>query len=106
MDEIKKHLDKLISLCNKYNVDKLYVFGSALTSSFDKENSDIDLLVNLSIVDSIERGEALIGLWSDLETVFNRKVDLVTEDSIRNPYLKSNIDYTKKLIYEREEVPV
>jgi predicted nucleotidyltransferase len=106
MDEIKKHLDKLISLCNKYNVDKLYVFGSALTSSFDKENSDIDLLVNLSIVDSIERGEALIGLWNDLEAVFNRKVDLVTEDSIRNPYLKSNIDHTKKLIYEREEVPV
>ncbi len=106
MDEIKNHLDELISLCKKYNVDNLYVFGSALTSSFDKENSDIDLLVNISIADSIDRGEALIGLWNDLEKLFNKKVDLVTENSIRNPYLKAEIDRTKSLIYEREEIPV
>jgi predicted nucleotidyltransferase len=106
MDEINKHLQELISLCRKYNVDSLYVFGSALTSSFDNDKSDIDLLVDISIVDPIERGEALIGLWNHLEELFGRKVDLVTENSLRNPYLKSSIENTKRLIYEREEVSV
>jgi predicted nucleotidyltransferase len=33
---------------------------------------------------------------------FARKVDLLSEPSIRNPYLKANIEQTRKLIYDRE----
>lgn len=46
--------------------------------------------------------EALLSLWDKLEALFKRKVDLLTEDSIRNPYLKSNINRTKKLVYDGE----
>lgn len=63
-------------------------------------------LATLDIDNPADRGEALLSLWDKLEALFNKKVDLLTEDSIRNPYLKSNIDRTKKLFYdgEREKV--
>jgi len=39
-------------------------------------------------------------LWDNLELFFNRKVDLLTDNSIHNPYLRKSIDSTKKLIYD------
>ena len=37
-----------------------------------------------------------------LEAYFKRKVDLVTINSIQNPFLKSNVDSSKELIYDGE----
>ena len=34
-----------------------------------------------------------------LENLFGRKVDLLEEQTIKNPYLKKNVDATKTLIY-------
>lgn len=42
----------------------------------------------------------LLSFWDSLEILFDRKVDLLTEDSINNPYLKKSIESTKKLIYD------
>jgi hypothetical protein len=83
-------------------VDKIYAFGSSITDHFDPITSDIDVVVKIDIEDPADRGEALLSLWDKLEVLFKRKVDLLTEESIRNPYLKANINRTKKLIYDRE----
>jgi uncharacterized protein len=96
-----KH-DTLVRLCVSHKVDKLYVFGSAATDHFDPAKSDIDLLVDLTITDPIEYGETLLNLWDCFEVFFGRKVDLLTNESIQNPYLKKEIEDTKKLIYERQ----
>ncbi len=77
-------------------------FGSSITDHFNPTSSDIDVVVVIDIDDPVDRGEALLSLWDNLEALFKRKVDLLTEDSIRNPYLKSSIDRTKKLIYDGE----
>ena len=45
MKLIEKNIDKIIALCRKYKVAKLWVFGSILTPRFDDE-SDVDLLVD------------------------------------------------------------
>ena len=34
-----------------------------------------------------------------LENLFGREVDLLEEQTIKNPYLKKNVDATKTLIY-------
>lgn len=99
---IKERYNEFVNLCIEHNVDKIYAFGSSITDHFDPKNSDIDIIVKINIEEPADRGEALLSLWDNLELLFNRKVDLLTEDSIRNPYLKSNIDRTKKLIYDRE----
>jgi uncharacterized protein len=99
-DEILNGQNTFRSLCQEHNVKYLYAFGSSTNDTFDFEKSDIDLLVEISDTDPIERGEKLISLWDKFEEFFHRKVDLLTDSSIRNPYLRKSIDSTKILIYD------
>lgn len=100
--KLTERRDDFVGLCRSHRVNKIYAFGSSVTQKFDKNKSDIDLLVTLDIEDPIDRGEALLSLSDKLEALYERKVDLLTNDSIQNPYLKSNINRTKKLIYDGE----
>ena len=101
-DEILGDRINFFNLCKIHNVKYLYAFGSSTNDKFDKEKSDIDLLVEIDDPDPIERGDKLLSLWDTFETFFQRKVDLLTESSIRNPYLRKSIDSTKVLIYDGE----
>jgi uncharacterized protein len=98
--EISDKQKEFQTLCKAHRVKYLYAFGSSVTMRFDKENSDIDLLVDIDTPDPVERGETLISLWDTFEIFFKRKVDLLTESSIHNPYLRRSIDATKVLIYD------
>lgn len=102
MTLIKERYTDFVELCRSHKVGKIYAFGSSITDHFDPTQSDIDLVVYVDIDDPVDRGETLLSLWDKLEALFKRKVDLLTEDSIRNPYLKANINRTKKLIYDGE----
>ncbi|MGM0566063.1 MAG: nucleotidyltransferase family protein [Bacteroidota bacterium] len=99
-DEIAKRKKDFQNLCAIHKVKFLYAFGSSVTDSYDPEQSDIDLLVEIDVKDPVERGETLISLWDSLEVFFNKKVDLLTVSSIRNPFLRKSIDVTKILIYD------
>jgi predicted nucleotidyltransferase len=87
-------------LCKNHRVKQIYAFGSSVSDNFDPEKSDIDLLVEIDEPDPIERGEKIISLWDKLEAFFKRKVDLLTNPNIRNPYLKQSVNETKVLIYD------
>jgi len=99
-EEIHKKQKVFLSLCKKHKVKYLYAFGSSVTGNFDEGKSDIDLLVEIDISEPIERGETLLSLWDRFEAFFNRRVDLLTESSIRNTFLRKCIDSTKVLIYD------
>ncbi|MDZ7608191.1 MAG: nucleotidyltransferase domain-containing protein [Cyclobacteriaceae bacterium] len=99
---IEERYVNFVDLCKIHKVDKLYAFGSSVTDHFDPQRSDIDFVVKLQIDNPVDRGEALMSLWDKLEELFQRKVDLLTDDSIRNPYLKSSIERTKQLVYDGE----
>jgi predicted nucleotidyltransferase len=99
-DEIAKKRNDFVILCKNHKVKYLYAFGSSISERFDPERSDIDLLVEIDSKDPLDRGEKLLSLWDLFEDFFNRKVDLLTESSIRNPFLKKSIDSTKVLIYD------
>ncbi len=99
-NEILNHRADFIALCKKHHVKQLFAFGSSVTNEFNDLTSDIDLLVEIDDADPIERGDKLISLWDTFEIFFHRKVDLLTDASIRNPYLRKNIDATKILIYD------
>jgi len=98
MNIVEKNIDRLKKLCNKYKVAKLYVFGSAITTHFSKE-SDIDFLVTFDNVELQEYADNYFDLKFSLEDLFNRKIDLLEEKAIKNPFLKKSIDSSKKLIY-------
>lgn len=95
-----------VNLCKIHKVKYLYAFGSSTTEKFDKEKSDIDLLVEIDATDPVERGENLISLWDTFELFFHTRVDLLTDSSIRNPYLRKSIDSSKVLIYDGKGVKI
>jgi hypothetical protein len=105
-DQIEPRIKYFENMCREHHVKYLYAFGSSVTDQFDMNSSDIDLLVEVDEKDPVKRGENLISLWDLFESFFHRKVDLLTEISIRNPYLRESINSTKILIYDgtRQEV--
>lgn len=97
---IKTHFDELTELCERFRVDKLFAFGSVVTNRFDPQASNLDLIVELEAMPPVEKGEMLIGLWDALEKLFGLKVDLLTDQPIKNPYLRQEVEKTKRLIYD------
>ena len=89
----------LRALCRRFGVQEMYLFGSAVTPRFNAARSDADVLVTLLPAPPLIEGETLLSLWNELETMLRRRVDLVTPDSLQNPFLKMKIDRTKQLIY-------
>jgi predicted nucleotidyltransferase len=55
-----------------------------------------------------EYADRYLDLADSLERLFQCRVDLVTEESIRNPYFRREIEATRQRLYERprEEVAV
>ena len=101
MINLGKYKAELSAVCgNNGAIKKLYLFGSALTPHFDEGMSDIDILVETTDIQAEEKGEKLMMLWDNLEALFNRKIDLLTENSLKNPFLRKEIEQTRKLIYD------
>jgi hypothetical protein len=92
----------LVELCTRYGVDRLYVFGSAVLMRFDPQRSDLDFLVSFADREPTrEYADRYLDFADGLERLFGRPVDLVTEQSIRNPYFRREVESTRQLIYER-----
>lgn len=87
-ESIKFNWDDFLLLCQSHKVKNLYAFGSSLTDQFNEDSSDIDLLIEIDTDDPMERGENLISIWDKFEDFFQRKVDLLTYSSIKNPVFK------------------
>ena len=104
MSVLTENTDQLKTLCSQHKVNKLYAFGSVLTPEFDKKaESDIDFFINmLEGLPPLEKGEEILSLWLELEKLFGRKIDLLTDTSIQNPYLLAEINKTKQLVYDRQ----
>ncbi len=99
-DQINRRQKEFERLCKSHSVKFLYAFGSSTSDSFDQSRSDIDLLVEADEPDPVERGEKLLSLWDNFECFFNRKIDLLTNYSLKNPYLRRNVNASKVLIYD------
>jgi len=101
MKLIDSNKDRLIELCINHKVKELYLFGSALTERF-QDSSDIDMLIQFYPVDLMDYFDNYMDLKEKLEQLFNRPVDLVENQAIRNPIFRRIVDREKQLIYERK----
>ena len=98
---VEEKLNEIKEICRKYDVETLYLFGSAGTNQF-KDDSDIDFLISFKKEKgvSIEKyTDNYFDLHYKLEELFNRNIDLLTENSLSNPYFIASIEETKKLLY-------
>lgn len=97
---VAEHPEEIRALCREYGVLRLEVFGSALTSRFDPETSDIDLLVEYP-------PDYDYGLWlgryldlnERLSEVLGRSVDLVMVGAVRKPRFIEAIRDNRRLLY-------
>lgn len=93
------NMDKIHRLCKKHNVKSLFAFGSVVTDRFD-DASDIDLLVSFKPMDHGDYAETYFELAENLENLFKRQVDLVTERSLKNPFFIDSVNLTRTLLYD------
>jgi len=95
---VESHIKELEELCQRYNVDKMYLFGSALNADFN-ETSDIDFLVKFKPIDLLDYFDNYINLKENLKVLLGREVDLLEEQALKNPILIKSINKSKELVY-------
>lgn len=71
-------------LKRKFFVSSIGLFGSVVRDDFSPEKSDIDIIVDFSKPIGVE----FIDLAEYLETIFKRKVDLVSKKGIKDKYYR------------------
>ncbi len=100
---IEKNIDRIRQLFHYHKIERAYVFGSALTSDFN-DTSDLDFLVKFKTgIDPLEKGEHWWNLHDKLRELFKREIDIVTENSLKNPYFIAELEKTKVLIYGEQD---
>jgi len=95
---MSKELSQKIANCLRNKpVKRAFLFGSASRNEED-ENSDVDILIELDYSQPI--GLGFVRLQFELEDILERKVDLISSNSI-SKYIQPFIDLDKILVYER-----
>lgn len=97
---LDNYRDSLPPLCQKYRVAKLYAFGSVLTDRFGPD-SDVDLIVAFDDMPVEQYADNYFDFKFSLQDIFDRPIDLLEQQAIRNPYFRQTVDRTKQLIYGR-----
>jgi uncharacterized protein len=97
---LQNKLAEIRKLCYKYNVASLYAFGSVCTDKFN-DNSDIDFLVSFHNhkIPVEDYADNYLDLIEELEHLLGKDVDLLSENSLKNPYLIKTIAKTKTPLY-------
>jgi hypothetical protein len=96
---IEAHRAEIADLCRRFHVRRLEVFGSAARGTdFDPARSDVDLLVSY-----LPEYHPDIGSYLDLQDaladLLGRKVDLVMEGAVENPYVRAGIERSRQPLY-------
>jgi len=103
MKLIEMNIDKIIALCKKYKVARLWVFGSILTPHFN-DQSDVDFLVDFDEekVALLDYADNFFDFIHAVESVVGRKVDMVVNKSIHNRFFRTEVNETRRLIWSAE----
>ena len=98
MKLIDQHKAEILKVCDAYRVKELYVFGSVLSDRFS-DRSDVDFAVDFGRDDFNGSFQQFMDFKETLETILNRRVDLVPIPSVRNPVFLQTLNKTKQRIY-------
>lgn len=95
---LELYIEQIKALCRKYRVKTLSVFGSVLTPRFN-QHSDVDLVVDFNDIDPADYADNYLSLKRELENLFQREVDLIEGNGIKNSIFRNNVNRTKQVIY-------
>jgi uncharacterized protein len=95
---VSDNIKELEKLCIEYSVKSMFVFGSICNEKFSN-TSDIDFLVSFDNLGFEKYADNYFDLHDKLQQLFGRKIDLLTENSLSNPYFIKSVNQTKQLVY-------
>ncbi len=91
---------ELASLCRRFGVKKLDVFGSAASGDFDPARSDVDLIA--SFADTTPGyADRFLSFAEAVEVLLAHPVDLLTDRAIRNPAFRQEVERLRQCVYEQ-----
>ena len=97
MLDLTPYKPQLIELCKTFSVERLDLVGSAVREDFDAERSDIDVLIQFAGKEKLFH--RYFDLKFKLEELFGKKVDMLQECAIDNPYVKASLEKDRVSIY-------
>jgi uncharacterized protein len=89
----------IMELCERFHVSRLSIFGSAARDDFDPTSSDIDLLVEFDPSADPNYARNYREFRRELEQTLGKRVDLLSDQAIRNPYLRRSIEANRVQLY-------
>lgn len=95
----REHKKGLADECQRFGVERLELFGSAVRDDFDPLTSDYDFIVRFSDKTPGTYADRYFDFASAVEQLLGRSIDLLTERSISNPHFRRQVDATRQLIY-------
>ena len=98
---IEPHRAALFELCQRYAVQRLALFGSALREDFDPRRSDLDVVVDFARAAALSPAQQYFEFKAALEQLFARPVDLVELRALPETRLKRLIQRTQRPIYDQ-----
>ncbi|MCC6705077.1 MAG: nucleotidyltransferase domain-containing protein [Thermomicrobiales bacterium] len=103
IDTVSDKQGEIAALCEDYDVIRLGLFGSAARDDFDQDTSDLDFLVLFDHREGIEYVRRYFDLAGALEKLFGRKIDLVTEKSVKKERFRQAIERDLVPVYVRPD---
>ena len=96
---LEDNLKHIVGICQRRQVRRLALFGSATGAGFDPARSDVDLLVDFLPLLPREHADCYFGLLEDMEGLLGMPVDLVEEKPVKNPFFIQMVEQTRVLLY-------
>jgi predicted nucleotidyltransferase len=97
IDDVK---GSLAEQCRRFGVRRLEVFGSAVRGDFDPGNSDVDFIVSFADKTPGTYADRYLDFAAAIEQLLGRKIDLLTERCIRNPYFRREVEAARQIVYD------
>jgi predicted nucleotidyltransferase len=98
---IEQRRAELATLCRRYRVQRLDLFGSAAKGTFRGGFSDLDFIVVFEGAGEHGYATRYHDFAAALEALFERPVDLLTERMIGNPYFREEVERSRETVYEQ-----
>lgn len=96
---ITEKREEIAELCRRYHVIRLSIFGSAARDDFDPATSDVDVIVEFDEMPIHGYADNRWALRNELVKRLGREVDLLTWQSVTNPYLLQSIESNQQTLY-------
>ena len=91
--------EEISAACQRFGIERLFVFGSALRDDFRPGKSDIDLLVEFGPLDITKKFHIFLEARDAFREILRAEVDLVMSGAVKNKVIAGEINRTKKLLY-------